>query len=295
MKKIINLFVLLISILLQFPTGNMNVYAVENDSTVVEKISSTDEHLVEFISHGASEYEPGTFRMTLKVGEKGQILRPQNSPLKDFRYSFEMTVRDPSIISFDEQGNWEALKVGKTEVIPNFPSGDSIQAKKFQEELAKSPLKLIVNEVKVGWEVTVVEADFFDGRPMYRFYNPNNKEHFYTGSVDERDFLIKIGWGSYEGISWLSPASGQAVYRLYNPILKDHHYTIDTHEVDVLTSQYNWINEGIAWYSGGDTHVHRLFHSGLTSGSHHYTTDENEVKILQERGWKYEGIAWYGK
>lgn len=37
MKKIINLFVLLISILLQFPTGNMNVYAVENDSEIIEK------------------------------------------------------------------------------------------------------------------------------------------------------------------------------------------------------------------------------------------------------------------
>ncbi|TCD45863.1 hypothetical protein D3X11_06590 [Streptococcus sp. X16XC17] len=55
-----------------------------------------------FHSSGGSEFEPDTFKMELQVGEKGQIRRPQNSPLKDFIYSFDMHVNDPPIISFDE-------------------------------------------------------------------------------------------------------------------------------------------------------------------------------------------------
>ncbi|MCC9087028.1 hypothetical protein LOS19_14905 [Enterococcus faecium] len=34
---------------------------------------------------------------------------------------------------------------------------------------------------------------------MYRLYNPNNHEHFYTSSKKERDHLVKIKWGNYEG------------------------------------------------------------------------------------------------
>lgn len=29
---------------------------------------------------------------------------------------------------------------------------------------------------------------------MYRLYNPNSGEHFYTASVDEGEFLISAGW-----------------------------------------------------------------------------------------------------
>ena len=37
--------------------------------------------------------------------------------------------------------------------------------------------------------------------PMHRLYNPNSGEHFYTGSVEERDMLVSAGW-IYEGIGW---------------------------------------------------------------------------------------------
>lgn len=61
---------------------------------------------------------------------------------------------------------------------------------------------------------------------MYRLYNPNNHEHFYTSSKKERDHLVKIKWGNYEGPAWEAPTiGGHLVYRLYNKGLRDHHYT----------------------------------------------------------------------
>ena len=62
---------------------------------------------------------------------------------------------------------------------------------------------------------------------MYRLYNPNSGEHFYTASVTERDHLDQIGWDD-EGIAWYVPTeTGDPVYRLYNPYAGDHHYTMD--------------------------------------------------------------------
>ena len=45
--------------------------------------------------------------------------------------------------------------------------------------------------------ITVVEPE---SQVMYRLYNPNNKEHFYTASLHEKDTLVDIGWGFYEGL-----------------------------------------------------------------------------------------------
>ncbi len=36
---------------------------------------------------------------------------------------------------------------------------------------------------------------------MYRLYNPNTGEHFYTGSKREGNKLVDVGW-NYEGIAW---------------------------------------------------------------------------------------------
>lgn len=39
-----------------------------------------------------------------------------------------------------------------------------------------------------------VAADTSNAQPMYRSYNPNSSEHFYTASTYERDSLVKVGW-----------------------------------------------------------------------------------------------------
>lgn len=128
---------------------------------------------------------------------------------------------------------------------------------------------------------------------MYRVYNPNSGEHFYTQNVAEKNNLVSKGW-RYEGIGWNGPTSGNPVYRLYNPNAGDHHYTLHAYEKDNLIKK-GWRYEGISWYSGGPNALHRLYNPNAKAGSHHYTLNTNEKNNLVKHGWRYEGLAWYAK
>ncbi|MCR5048812.1 MAG: hypothetical protein K6A37_07640 [Saccharofermentans sp.] len=44
-------------------------------------------------------------------------------------------------------------------------------------------------------------ASYLDDVEMYRLYNPNSSEHFYTADEGERGYLINLGWDD-EGIGW---------------------------------------------------------------------------------------------
>ncbi len=130
---------------------------------------------------------------------------------------------------------------------------------------------------------------------MYRLYNPNSGEHFYTREIIERDNLVRLGW-NYEGIGWYAPKSGAPVYRLYNENAGDHHYTTSAHEKDVLVNA-GWEYEGVAWYSAPKSEgkpLYRLYNPNAVSGAHHYTQSEQERDNLISIGWKDEEIGWYG-
>ncbi|MDH6365813.1 uncharacterized protein YkwD [Enterococcus sp. PF1-24] len=129
---------------------------------------------------------------------------------------------------------------------------------------------------------------------MYRLYNSNSGEHFYTANGAEKDNLRKAGW-NYEGIGWIAPTNGEAVYRLYNANAGDHHYTLNKAEADHLVSQ-GWQAEGIGWYSDSKQGValYRAYNPNAKAGTHNYTTNAAEQKVLLQAGWQDEGNAWYG-
>jgi len=130
---------------------------------------------------------------------------------------------------------------------------------------------------------------------MYRLYNKNSGEHFYSGNSLERDNLVRYGW-TYEGVAWIAPSTGTPVYRVYNRYAGDHHYTTNFSEVQMLVSA-GWNYEGIGWYSADNTGapLYRLYNPYCTgAGSHHYTTSVSERDYLIGVGWRYEGIGWYG-
>lgn len=139
----------------------------------------------------------------------------------------------------------------------------------------------------------VNEANEFN---IYRLYNPNSSEHFFTGSSKERDQLVAAGW-KYEGIAWYAPEYGDNVYRLYNPNSGEHHYTMDRGERTRLV-QLGWKYEGIAWLSDRyvGTPLYRLYNpnNGGSAGAHHYTASVDERNYLVSLGWRYEAIGWYG-
>ena len=131
---------------------------------------------------------------------------------------------------------------------------------------------------------------------MYRLYNPNSGEHFYTANEAEKNHLVSLGW-NYEGVAWTAPVSSSTpVYRLYNPNAGDHHYTMNYAEAQNLIS-LGWNDEGIGWYSADSQAIvlYRLYNPNCTgAGAHHYTSNYEEAKYLISLGWNDEGTAWYG-
>ena len=130
---------------------------------------------------------------------------------------------------------------------------------------------------------------------MYRLYNPNSGEHFYTANAVEKSNLVKLGW-RYEGIGWKAPKiSNTPVYRLYNKNAGDHHYTMSASERDYLVS-IGWKYEGVGWYSDDSKAVplYRQYNPNAKAGSHNYTISKSENDWLVSLGWRGEGIGWYG-
>ncbi|MDR2976258.1 MAG: hypothetical protein LBV19_02960 [Streptococcaceae bacterium] len=131
---------------------------------------------------------------------------------------------------------------------------------------------------------------------LFRLYNPNSGEHFYTNSSIERDSLAKSGWKN-EGIAEQAPVIDKSVpvYRVYNPNSGLHHFTIGLYEKNQLVS-LGWRDEGIGWYSNSDPEngvsLYRVYNPN--SGQHLYTTGSAERDQLASLGWRDEGIAWYG-
>jgi len=129
---------------------------------------------------------------------------------------------------------------------------------------------------------------------MYRLYNPNTGEHFYTASLGEAKRVAEAGW-RWEGIGWVAPASsGTPVYRLYNLNAGDHHYTTSAAEKDLLV-KVGWRYEGIGWYSDANDAlpVYRQYNPNAKSGAHNFTQNGYEDQALAHAGWRSEGIGWY--
>ena len=192
------------------------------------------------------------------------------------------TSSDTSVCTVDPAGVVTARAVGKATVTATLPSGRSL-----------------------SHEWTVVEAKPESTQVMYRLYNPNSGEHFYTASTAERDATIAAGWND-EGIGWTAPSeSDTPVYRLYSGT--DHHYTTSIverdHLIDVGWTLEGDNAEGIAWYSDDQKRVplYRQFNPNVdptapfnNSGSHNYTTSLEEHEQLISIGWRGEDIGWYG-
>lgn len=128
---------------------------------------------------------------------------------------------------------------------------------------------------------------------MYRMYNPNSGEHFYTANAAERNELYVTGW-EYEGIGWVAPDAGDPVFRLYNPNAGDHHYTPNAAERDSLVA-VGWNDEGVGWNTGGSVALYRQYNPNAVTGSHNFTTSMAENDSLVSSGWQEEGIGWYGE
>lgn len=132
---------------------------------------------------------------------------------------------------------------------------------------------------------------------VYRLYNPNSGEHFYTPSAQEKDHLVQAGW-NFEGTGWRAPKNDPStpVYRLYNPNAGDHHYTTDVQEKTYLAS-VGWNDEGVAWYSDPwqGVEIFRAYNPNARVGAHHFTSNSLERDALVKAGWRNEAVGFYAR
>lgn len=215
-------------------------------------------------------------------------------------------------VEFQEGGleieSKESLDVeDNLQVISDMETGEVVETEAVNEIVAETVNETVIetvtetiNETEILEETDETEEiaeseteEVIETVDMYRLYNPNSGEHFYTGTLAERDHLISVGW-NYEGIGWKAPVTGETVYRLYNPNVGDHHYTLNVSERDHLVT-VGWNYEGIGWYSDSEKSVpiYRLYNPNAVTGTHHYTATYAEAQHLIDVGWNYEGIGWY--
>ena len=195
----------------------------------------------------------------------------------------------------------------KATVKPDDAQNKAVTWKSSNTAVATVDSKGLVKALKVGSATITVTTK--DGKktatcnftvkeeavPIYRLYNPNSGEHFFTGSATERDNLIKLGWKN-EKIGWYAAKkSSIPVYRLYNKNAgNDHFYTKSASEKDKLV-KLGWKYEGIAFYASETrtTPVYRAYNPNAKMGTHHFTKSKSEYDTIVKLGWKAEKIAWY--
>ena len=154
-------------------------------------------------------------------------------------------------------------------------------------------LSLAAALLTLGFLLPVAFAD--DPISMYRLYNPNSGEHFYTASSAERDWLSSVGW-SYEGVGWYSDDErGVPLYRQFNPNVDpaaptnnsgSHNYTKSKDENDWLVS-LGWNEEGIGWYGVGDAGG-----NGGNGGSNSGGNGSSASEPSEQKTWVPEQGHW---
>lgn len=220
----------------------------------------------------------------ITVGDHGKVNYRIN-PVGDVKTTGTVDFHAEKGPIFQIKGDqWYAVSAGEVELAPEVKLSEETQ----QLLIAKYH-DYSIQDIQQVIPVKVLPAS----QAVYRLYNPQSGEHFYTKEVAEKNHLAQVGW-KFEGTSWQSYQDGVPVYRVYNPNAGDHHYTLAKDEVNYLVSQ-GWQDEGISFYSAVDQKagVYRVYNPNAQAGSHHYTLDKNEQQALKQAGWQDEGISWY--
>lgn len=179
------------------------------------------------------------------IGTNGQIRPLQDSIIKDTQYAFSYQVSNPTILSVDEKGNWQALKSGTT-TITIYPTSRGTSPN-FEAELDALGIQRAPAEPGIAYPAQTFAVTVSDNSliPVSRLYHPGLRVHLYTKDVNEYNVLANRGWRQ-EGMVYRS-SDTKAIYRLYHKGIKKHLYSSDVNEKNVLSNR-GWRYEGIAWY-----------------------------------------------
>lgn len=258
----------------------------------------------------ADSQENGVYTMNYTVYENGKnsesvanqyFNKPAQVTVNNGQYTIQLQMNHASWIT--------DFNVGSNNVFVSSDTAKDTRIVQFQTNTLSSKLnaqiKVDIEQVGLSYhhnytiqlgfdQVSAVKKASTPTFTVYRLYNPNSGEHFYTQDANERNGLINLGWRN-ENIGWYAKESGVPVYRAYNPNSGEHHYTINDAEVQSLVHA-GWAAEGIAFYSANqsDVPVYRVYNpNARNAGSHHYTPNKIEADNLVKAGWRSEGISFY--
>ena len=87
---------------------------------------------------------------------------------------------------------------------------------------------------------------------LYRMYNPNVKDHFYTTSFSEYSTVaVDYGYKQEGKIGYIYKSDIEdtvTLYRMYSMIAKDHFYTSSRNEYSTIAMDYGYKQEGSIGY-----------------------------------------------
>ena len=132
--------------------------------------------------------------------------------------------------------------------------------------------------------------------PLYRYWNPNVTDHFYTGDFNELGW-VGSGWefGWIEAYMYPTQESGTVpLYQYWNPTVGDHFYTTNYNELGA--GAYGWSYNRIVGYiypsqQTGTVPLHQYWNASV--GDHFYTTNLEELGSSGSYGWVYSRIDGY--
>lgn len=208
-------------------------------------------------------------------------------------------------------------------------SGDTLwdisQKKKVTVQQIKNWNNLTKDTIYVDQKLELFETNKTQVQQtaVYRIYNTETKEHFYTTSLDEINGLVNAdpAWIK-EGVAFQAPAeSNTPVYRLINIKSSEHFFTADNtlankmitenskdgwqNDTSLTAYQHDTASKTIAFYSADataeNTPVLNLYNAEAGIGQHFYTTSSTEADIAKSQfSWKEygsfdkkDGVAWY--
>lgn len=126
-----------------------------------------------------------------------------------------------------------------------------------------------------------------DQNNVFRFYDTNTGDHFYTSNAYEKASIIaKIPSFQYEGAQWSTPDKSDStidVFRFYDTSHGTHFYTTSANERDIIVNTIpNYHYEGVAFQAyasantaGSDSLTLERFYNTAT-GNHHFSASAAE-------------------
>ncbi|KFI47914.1 InlB B-repeat-containing protein [Bifidobacterium biavatii] len=186
------------------------------------------------------------------------------------------------------------VKAFKAEYLP-------AKEKAAENGLNKTEFDTLLKQLE-GLQAKLVETA---NDKLYRVYNPNNGDHYFTTDLTEQAALVKLGWKA-EGAPYKVIVNrkdreskdkytrqyyfGTAVWSVYNPNTGEHLLTFES-EANGL-AKAGWTKEDVKFYTvqGGTAEVVRVYNPN-TNGPAHLYTKASEARGLAKLGWKIDNNA----